>query len=181
MHVAQIVEIYQKRYEEGIKFNLKPIEMSTFDKAWRAIPTKNGLLMLACLIGYFLLMRVLGLAEIYWLRSLNFLFVIFFVRNALLQYKQHSSANYYEDFNDLFKIGVRTSFVGISLFSVFLALYLDQIDTGFMTSLAEKESFGGQITAVSAAFIVFVEGMVSALAGTFVLIQLYKSRTVEAA
>lgn len=153
--------------------------MSTFDKAYRRIPTKNGLIMFGLLTAYFLLMRALGFAEIYWLRSLNIIFVLWFVRNALVSYKATSGASYYDDFSDMFRIGVRTSFVGIGLFSVFMALYLDQIDPAFMADLAEKESFGGEVTAVSAAFIVFVEGMVSALAAAFVLIQLFKSKTVE--
>ena len=154
--------------------------MNTFDKAWRTIPTSNGLYMLGCLVAYFLIMRALGLADIYWLRALNVIFVMIFVRNAIVSYREMSGASYYDDFSDMFRIGVRTSFVGIGAFAAFMALYLDQVDVEFMTELASKESFGGQITAVSAAFIIFVEGMVSALAGTFVLIQLYKSKTVGA-
>lgn len=155
--------------------------MDNYDKAWRTIPTTNGLYMLGCLIAYFLVMRTLGMAEIYWLRALNFIFVMIFVRNALLSYRNGSGASYYDDFSDMFKIGVRTSFIGIGAFSVFMALYLDQVDHEFMNTLAVKESFGGQITAVSAAFIVFIEGMVSAMAGTFVLLQLYKSKVVNGA
>lgn len=132
------------------------------------------------LTAFFLIMRLVGLAEIYWLRAFNFVIVLIFLRNAIVSYKNESNTTYYDDFTDMFRIGVRTSFIGIGLFAVFLALYLDQIDKPFMASLAVKESFGGQITAVSAAFIVFVEGMVSALAGSFVLIQLFKAKTVEA-
>lgn len=154
--------------------------MSSFDKLSRTIPTKNGLFMFGGLTAFFLIMRLVGLAEIYWLRAFNFVIVLIFLRNAIVSYKNESNTTYYDDFTDMFRIGVRTSFIGIGLFAVFLALYLDQIDKPFMASLAVKESFGGQITAVSAAFIVFVEGMVSALAGSFVLIQLFKAKTVEA-
>lgn len=132
------------------------------------------------LTAFFLIMRLVGLAEIYWLRAFNFVIVLIFLRNSIVSYKHESNTTYYDDFTDMFRIGVRTSFIGIGLFAVFLALYIDQIDKPFMASLAVKESFGGQITAVSAAFIVFVEGMVSALAGSFVLIQLFKAKTVEA-
>lgn len=156
------------------------LAMSTFDKLSRTIPTKNGLFIFGGLTAFFLIMRLVGLAEIYWLRSLNLLIVLVFLRNAILSFKHESHSNYYDDFTDMFRIGLRTSFIGVGLFSVFLALYLDQIDTPFMESLAVKESFGGQITAVSAAFIVFVEGMVSSMAASFVLIQLFKTKTVEA-
>lgn len=153
--------------------------MSTFDRFWRTVPTRNGLFLFIALTAFFLLMRAVGLAEIYWLRSLNIVFVLIFLRNAIVDYKKKSGASYYDDFSDMFLIGLRTSFIGIGLFAVFMAIYLDQLDKAFMDQLAVMESFGGQVTAVSAAFIVFVEGMVSALACAFVLIQLLKSRTVE--
>jgi len=35
--------------------------MSTFDKYWRKIPNRYGLILMALLIGYFLLMRVTSL------------------------------------------------------------------------------------------------------------------------
>lgn len=153
--------------------------MSTFDKLTRSIPTKNGLFIFGGLTAFFLIMRLVGLAEIYWLRAFNLVIVIFFLRNAILSFRQKSSESY-QSFNTMFMISVRTCFVGIGFFAIFLAIYLDQIDTSFMDTLAVKESFGGQITAVSAAFIVFVEGMISGMSASFVLIQLFKSKTIEA-
>ncbi|AEV31804.1 hypothetical protein [Owenweeksia hongkongensis] len=153
--------------------------MSTFDRITRTIPTKNGLFMLGGLIAYFLLMRVVGLAEVYWLRTFNLVILILFVRNSILSFRRQSSESY-QSFNTMFMISVRTCFVGIGLFALFLAIYLDQIDKTFMANLAVKESFGGEITAVSAASIVFIEGMISGLAASFVLIQLFKSKTIEA-
>ncbi len=153
--------------------------MSTFDKLSRTIPTKNGLFIFGGLTAFFLIMRLVGLAETYWLRAFNFLIVIVFLRNAIISFRENSSESY-QSFNTMFMISVRTCFIGIGLFAIFLAIYLDQIDQPFMDKLAVNESFGGQITAVSASFIVFVEGMISSMAASFVLIQLLKSKTVEA-
>ncbi|HAD97152.1 MAG TPA: hypothetical protein DCG19_07075 [Cryomorphaceae bacterium] len=153
--------------------------MSTFDKNWRTIPTTHGLAMLGLLAAYFLIMRFVGLGHVYWLRALNILFVYFVLRSALRTYRQRSQASYYEDFSDYFRIAVRTAFVGIGLFSVFLAIYLDQLDTTFMQEILTEENISPYLTAVSAAVLIFIEGMTSALACGYILIQVMKARTVE--
>lgn len=153
--------------------------MSTFNKFWRTIPVRNGLFMFLALVAFFLLMRAINLAGIHWLRALNVVFVFIFIRNAITSYHKKAGASYYDDFVDFFWIGTRTSLMGIALFSAFVAIYLDQFDTAFMKQLEVEDSFGGQITPVSAGVIVFIEGMASALICTFVYIQLTKSRTVE--
>lgn len=153
--------------------------MSTFSKLWKTIPVRNGLLMFAALVGFFLLMRALGFAGTHWLRALNVVFVFILIRNAISTYRQKSGGSYYDDFADFFWIGVRTSLLGIGLFAAFVAIYLDQLDQQFMADLAVNDSFGGEITPVSAGVIIFVEGMASALICTFAYIQLVKSKTKE--
>lgn len=153
--------------------------MRAFDKHSRVLPNRYGLYLLVGLMVYFLAMRGLGLAHIYWLRSINVIILIGALYGSVIAYKQQASASYYEDFFDFFKISMRTALIGVGLFSVFLALYLDQIDRGFMEQLAQRESFGGMISPVSAAVIIFVEGMSSALITSYALIQVLKTRTVE--
>lgn len=153
--------------------------MSNFSKLWRTIPVKNGLIMFICLVAYFLLMRVLGYAGLHWLRALNVIFVFLLIRNAISTYKNNAGASYYDDFADFFWIGVRTSLLGIGLFAAFIAIYLDKLDPQFMADLAINESFGGEITPVSAGVIIFIEGIASALICTFAYIQLVKSKTSE--
>ncbi len=153
--------------------------MSTFDKNWRTIPNRHGFMMFVLLTGYFLIMRFIGLGHDYWLRALNLLIVFFVIRSALRTYRSRSQASYYEDFTDYFRIAARTSLVGIALFSVFLAIYLDQLDTVFMEEIRTQENISPYLTPVSAAFLIFVEGITSSLACGYILIQVMKSRTVE--
>ncbi len=153
--------------------------MSTFSKLWKTIPMKNGLMMFVALVGFFLIMRALGFAGTHWLRALNVIFVFILIRNAIKTYMHKSGASYYDDFADFFWIGVRTSLLGVGLFAAFIAIYLDKIDPQFMASLAVEDSFGGEITPVSAGVIIFIEGMASALICTFAYIQLVKSKTSE--
>ncbi len=140
---------------------------------------KNGLIMFVSLLAFFLLMNALGLAGTHWLRALNVIFVFVLIRNAIRTYMNHLGNNHYDDFGDFFWIGIRTSLLGIGLFAAFIAIYLDKLDPQFMADLAVKESFGGEITPVSASVIIFIEGMASALICTFAYIQLVKSKTSE--
>ncbi|MGB0176297.1 MAG: DUF4199 domain-containing protein [Owenweeksia sp.] len=153
--------------------------MSTFDKNWRTVPTTHGLVMFGLLAVYFLVMRFAGLGHVYWLRALNILFVYFVLRSALRTYRKRSNASYYDDFTDYFRIAARTAFVGVGLFAVFLAIYLDQLDTAFMQELITEENLSPYLSPVSAAVLIFIEGMTSGLACAYILIQIMKARTVE--
>ncbi len=153
--------------------------MSNFDKNWRTIPTRHGLAMFGLLATYFLIMRFVGLGHVYWLRAINLLFVFFVMRSALRTYRMRSKASYYDDFSDFFRIAVRTSFIGIGVFSIFLAIYLDQLDTAFMQEILTEENISPYLSPVSAAILIFIEGMTSSLACGYILIQILKARTVE--
>lgn len=153
--------------------------MNDFNYYWRKIPNRQGLFMFLALTAFFLLMRAFGLAHSYWLRTLNIIVVFIFIRQAIETYRSKIKASYYEDFFDYFKIGIRTSFIGIGLFAIFFALYLDLLDVAFMEQLQQYESFGGLITPVSVSFLIFLEGMASSVVCSYAIIQIRKSRTVE--
>ncbi len=153
--------------------------MSNFDIHWRKIPRTYGLILFGLFTLYFLLMRTVGLGHEYWLRSLNIVWLLLGVFGAIRAYKKNSTASVFDEFFDYFKIAMRTSLIGIGLFAIFLALYLDLLDPAFMADLQEYESFGGLISPVSVSFLIFFEGMASAFVCSYLAIQLLKTRTVE--
>ncbi len=153
--------------------------MASYDKYFRTLPTRYGLILFACLVGFFLLMRLLNLANIFELRVLNFIFVFIVLRSAIHTFARKAQASYYEDFIDFFWIGMRTASVGIISFAAFMAIYLDLIDPAFMEILEREENAGGIISPVIAAFAILLEGMASAMICSFIIIQWRKSRTVE--
>lgn len=153
--------------------------MSDFDKYWRKIPNRYGVLLAAALVGYFLLMRALGLGHVYWLRALNALILFFTVRAAILNYRRESTENMYDDFFNFFKIGMRTAFIGIAAFAVFIAIYLDILDPNFLNEVRQVEKLSPYLTPVTAAGIVFIEGFGSAFVCTYLVIQISKRKTVE--
>lgn len=153
--------------------------MSTFQEQNKTVPRKYGLILFAVFTTFFLLMRAVGLGHVYWLRALNIVILLLVILGAIRSYKAHSDANVFEDFFDFFKIAMRTALIGIGLFALALALYLDLIDKAFMAELQAQESFGGLISPVSVSFLIFFEGMGSAFLCSYVAIQLLKTRTVE--
>lgn len=153
--------------------------MSNYDKLWRKITKSHGLILFGALTGFFLLMRAFNLADNFYLRSLNILWVFIVVRSAINSYAKKSSASYYEDFIDFFRIAISASIVGITLFALFMAIYLDVIDEQFMELLERTENAGGLISPVVAGMIIMLEGIVSAGVVAFIYIQWKKSRTVE--
>jgi hypothetical protein len=153
--------------------------MSKFDKYWRKIPNRYGVLLAAALIGYFLLMRALGLGHVYWLRALNAFILFFTVRGAILKYRNESSDTMYDEFFNFFKIGMRTAFVGITAFAVFVAIYMDVLDPTFLEEVRQVEKLSPYLTPVTAAGIVFIEGFGSAFVCTYLVIQISKRKTVD--
>lgn len=153
--------------------------MMNLNTQLKKIATRHGLILAIALAGFFLAMRALGLGHNYWMRALNFIFVFGLVYSAIRRFKDISGGQYYEEFFDLFKTGIRTSLVGIGIFAVFLLAYLGFIDQAFMLELEQMESFGGLISPISVSFLIFLEGMGSSFVCSYLAIQLLKSRTVE--
>lgn len=152
--------------------------MQNFNYHLNRISRRNGVIMVLALIVFFILMRVVGLGHNYWLRGLNIIIVFATVGGAIKSFKNLSDGAY-EEFFDLFKVGLRTSVIGIGLFAIFLIIYLGFIDPAFMDELQQFESFGGVISPISIAFLIFLEGMGSSFVCSYLAIQLLKSRTVE--
>lgn len=153
--------------------------MSNFKKHLQSISIRYGLVLFALLMIYFFSMNALGLGHNYWLRALNFIFLFFTLRAAILKFKGVSQRNFYEDFFDFYKIGLSTAVTGIGMFAIFIAIYLDVINPQFLEEMKSIEKLSPYLNSVSAAVILFVEGVGSAFICTYLIISIQKSRTVE--
>jgi len=153
--------------------------MDHFKQHGLRISRNNGLLLAALFITYFLIMRSLGLAHIYYLRAINALFLLLMMRQGISAYRKKITDEKYGTFFDLFKLSMRTAFIGLAIFSVFLAVYLDALDPAFMSEIATMESTSPFLSPVSVVGIVFIEGIGSAFVLSYLLIQAMKKRTVE--
>lgn len=131
------------------------------------IPESYGLRIAAGLIGFFLIMKLVGLSHIVELRLLNLFILTAGVYVALKRFKQT-----HEDRLNYFRglvTGVATAAVGSLVFALFLFLYM-KLDSSMMQSIIENEPMGRYMNPYIASFIVALEGVFSGLLVTFILI-----------
>lgn len=140
--------------------------MSFFNNPNR-IPESYGLRIAAGLIGFFLIMKLVGLSHIVELRLLNLPILAGGVYMALKRFKQthQDRLNYFRGLIT----GVTTAAVGSLVFALFLFLYM-KLDTNMMQFIIENEPMGRYMNPYIASFIVALEGVFSGLLVTFILI-----------
>lgn len=153
--------------------------MQNYIKDKKKVSNRYGLLLFGGLTAYFLLMRGLGLGHEYWLRLFNIFIVFGSLVAAMAHYKRISDREYYAQFFDFYKVGMRTALVGIGSFALFLALYFDLLDPVFLQEAKRVENLSPILSPVMAAGLVFFEGIGSALLCSYLAIHLLKYRTVE--
>lgn len=140
--------------------------MSLFTNPNR-IPENYGLKIAGGLIGFFLLMKVTGLAHIYELRFLNVFIQVGGIYFALKKFKETHDAhmNYFR----ALVTGVATGAVSSVIFALFLFIYLS-VDPGFMQDIITNEPMGRYLNPYITAFMVALEGLFSGLLFTFIII-----------
>jgi len=131
------------------------------------IPESYGLRIAAGLIGFFLIMKLIGLSHVVELRLLNLFILTGGVYMALKRFK-HTHEDRLNYFRGLVT-GVATAAVGSLVFALFLFLYM-KLDTSMMQFIIENEPMGRYMNPYIAAFIVALEGVFSGLLVTFILI-----------
>lgn len=139
--------------------------MSFFNNPNR-IPESYGLRIAAGLIGFFLVMKLVGLSHIVELRVLNLFILMGGVYMALKRFKE--SHNGQIDYLRGMVTGIATSAIGSVVFAVFLFIYM-QMDSEMMRFIIENEPMGMYMNPYIASFIVGFEGIFSGLLATFML------------
>jgi len=131
-----------------------------------------GLFAAAGLAVYFLLMRMLGLHDEYWLRVFNIVIVgtgLYMLLNNHIR-RDHSRIGYLGSLG----LGIRYTLTAVGVFILFLALYVNVIDKGFMEELQDATIWGTTITPGLAVMGLLIEGVVSGMILTFVMMQFFK-------
>jgi hypothetical protein len=130
------------------------------------VPEVYGVRIAACLIIFFLAMKLLNLHHHVELRFLNLVILTTGVYFALLTFKfSNHGLNYFRGLIT----GVATAGIASLLFSVFLFTYM-QLDNELMQSIIANEPMGRYLNPYMAAFVVMLEGFFSGLLVTFVLL-----------
>lgn len=137
-----------------------------------------GALISAGLILYFLIMKFSGLVHVVELRVFNFLIMFTGLR---LAFREFGETDINRQFNYLkaFIFGVSTAIIGALTFAVFLFVYISFLDPALMQSIVEKEPFGHYLNPYLASFIVAVEGILSGVLGTFIIVNMKSAGEIE--
>jgi hypothetical protein len=134
---------------------------------------KYGILGSIVFIGVFLIMRALNLINIIELRAINFIAEFFISFFAIYNYKikLNGKLPYLEGL----LIGFFQAVVAYTLFSGFLYFYLKYYNHNFMVYLQQNAPFGVDLTPLSAALAVHIEGLAIGMIMSFILMQYLKS------
>jgi len=140
----------------------------------KKIIIKNGLLLTASLIGYFLIMKLFGLHYKTELRIFNAILVIYFIHKSIKDYYTQVSE---PDYIGGLLTGSLTNAIAVSVFGLLAPIYL-YVDPEFLGYLNNDGLWGSQLNVNKVIMILFMEGIPSGLIVSFVTMQYYKSKTV---
>ncbi len=131
------------------------------------IPENYGIRIAVGLIAYFVVMKLVNLANIVELRLLNLLILVAGVYFALQKFKETHGKhiNYFR----ALATGVATAAIGSLGFALFMFIYM-KVDNDMMQWIINNEPMGRYLNAYMVSFIVALEGVFSGLLVTFVLI-----------
>ncbi|WP_299761856.1 DUF4199 domain-containing protein [uncultured Pontibacter sp.] len=141
------------------------------------IGLKYGLLTAAALIGYFLLMKVLGLVHIIELRFLNGVIMAVGVVLAIKGYKQlkEGRISYFKGIGT----GLITSVVGTVIFAAFMVIYVKTAGEDMVEMLSAERYFGERVESTPGVVIfsvLLLEGVISGFMIAFIAMQWFKQR-----
>ncbi len=136
------------------------------------IGLRYGVLMTLALVGYFLLMKAFGLAEIVELRAFNLVILASFVLISIDRYKR-LKGNHMPYLRGI-GVGLLTSVIGVFLFSILLLVYITILDPSFMEAIKQNEPFGIHLTPLLVTVAILIEGIASGFIASFAIMQYYK-------
>lgn len=136
----------------------------------------NALFIFAGIVGFFFLMKILGLDHVSELRFLNFAFVLWGINKAIkANIKTNKETSYFLNF----LIGTGTSILAVGLTILGLIIYVSFIDGDFLTILEDSSFWGKNLSLPLVIFALAIEGIASSVTCAFVLMQYYKNHKVS--
>ncbi|MDO6392218.1 DUF4199 domain-containing protein [Pontibacter sp. BT731] len=141
------------------------------------IGLKYGLFTALALIGYFLLMKLVGLEHIIELRFLNGVIMAIGVTMAIrgLKKMRQGDIGYFEGLGT----GIITSALATVVFAAFMVVYIKTFDNRLLSVLAGNQYFGERM-AITPGVVIFMvlmlEGVISGFMVSFIAMQWFKRR-----
>lgn len=135
-----------------------------------------GIIIFISLVGYFFLMKMLGLIRHQELRAVNGVIIFLGVVFAIAKIK-HLNGDKISYFNGI-GCGVLASLFGVAPFALFVLFYL-LADVSFLQDIQQRSAYGELINPFSGALVNFIEGMAAGLISSFIVMPYFKTSTLE--
>jgi hypothetical protein len=134
---------------------------------------ETGALVFCGFMGYFLVMRAIGLHEVFMLRYLNAFFLMAGIALAMYSYKNSMKENV--DYKKGLQMGMFITLVAVLPFAVFIFLYLN-IDDGFLNLVEKDVQLREFVTPATVAGFICLEGVCSGSIITFIVMQYFRKK-----
>lgn len=133
---------------------------------------RYGVLMTAALVGYFFLMKAVGLEHNLELRAFNLVILVSFVLMAIKHYRRERNGNlvYLRGIG----LGLLTAMVGTLLFAILVLFYVTVASPEFMGTIRSREPFGDFLNPFLVACTIIIEGAASGFLAAFGIMQYFK-------
>lgn len=136
---------------------------------------RTGLVVCLTLIAYFFIMKAFGLHTELVLRGFNFLFLVGGILFALRHFSREM--NGLEYFTGI-RIGAQVTAFAVLPFAVFFGIYL-KMDPSFMIYLRDNLELGPYLIPFTTVLALLIEGFVSGMLATYVLMPYFKKEPAE--
>lgn len=137
----------------------------------------NGFLIFIAIGGYFLLMEVLGLSDIFYLRILNLFIVLYGINRTITGNIKDGLQGYLPNLISAFKTGMIGAVLGIIALLIYIpykggTAYLEKLSEGFLFG-------GGTVSTPQYCIGLLFESTAATMIIAFCMMQYYKSRIVK--
>lgn len=136
----------------------------------------NAAKIFATIVGFYFLIKLIGLTHIMELRFINFLFVIWGINTAI---KTNIKENNYNNYVNNMFVGFSTGFLAVITVIMSMIVYVTFIDSSLVVMLQESSFWGNHLTLPKIVFSMMIEAMASCAVSTFILMQYWKNQGVN--
>ncbi len=138
------------------------------------LSVRFGIALASSLIAYFLVLSLFGLHTNPFFSLFNGVITGFAIFEAIRYKRIEKGQNY--NYREGFQAGIVTGFLATILFTVFMAVYVTEVDPDFISKIAETFFKSYNIGVGIFSFTVLLSGLATAIVLTLSFMQLFKHK-----
>jgi hypothetical protein len=133
---------------------------------------KYGIYIGATLIGYFLLINILGFSENIYLSFFNAIITGGCIFLAIRDVYNRKKGDF--KYMDGFSAALLSGLAGTTIFTIFIAIYLFEIDPELTTAIGKQIAIANTGTEFSLLIFIFLSGVATTVVSALVILPIYK-------